>query len=368
MRNVIRSEQINHTHTTKEIYEKLYFSAFYVTSKVLEVPTNTMAPLLESYDPTSNTPLTYLDSDDENAQDNVEYKTRSLHDGSMDKNIELIVDLDSASPNVEVKSIFDYLKPDKRAFEWSNWWTHQQPAETQVVDNQKSDEIVTCNADEFVDSIMQFVICGIGCEPCGDYVAPTSNQPRKGILKKNTALSLKAATVETPRSKFPNRSLYYYNPEDDDVDDDDDDIYDSNESKEDEIPTLTRSVSFSSVDIKEFNMTLGDHPSATSGPPVMLDTEPTASRVVSLDDYEELRSHTRRKSRRQLKLSRNDRNGILVHERGFTQEQVNQACIESMKIRLQREETLQRSSLLSAFDDLFETVNSKYNIVSDVRK
>ena len=120
-----------------------------------------------------------------------------------------------------------------------------------------------------------------------------------------------------------------------------------------------RNVSFSSLEIKEFNMTLGNHPSATSGPPVMLDWDSELNkRVVNLDEYEQMRSP--RRQRRQLKLSYRDRKGILEEQRGFSTEEVNEAWAEALKIRQQRHETLRRGMVLMTLDDVVESAQRKY--------
>jgi hypothetical protein len=124
-------------------------------------------------------------------------------------------------------------------------------------------------------------------------------------------------------------------------------------------PPVARTVSWSSLEIREFNMTLGDHPSSTSGPPVMLDMKPLTERTMSLDEYERLRSP--RRKRRQLKLSYRDRKGILEQGRGFSTEEVNRAWEEALKIRQQRNETLRRGLLLMTLDDAWESAQRKYH-------
>jgi len=123
-------------------------------------------------------------------------------------------------------------------------------------------------------------------------------------------------------------------------------------------------VSFSSLEIKEFNMTLGNHPSATSGPPVMIDWDSEASkRVVGLDEYE--RDRSPRRQRRQLKLSYRDRKGILEQQRGFSTQEVNEAWAEALKIRQQRHETLRRGLVLMTVDDVVESAQRKYRRLAE---
>lgn len=123
-----------------------------------------------------------------------------------------------------------------------------------------------------------------------------------------------------------------------------------------------RSVSFDTVDIKEFPMTLGDHPSAASGPPVTLDWEKIESeRCVALDDYEA--SRTPRRSRRQLKLSLRDRKGIL--QKQFSAAEVNKAWQEARQIREQRRETIQRGMMMMFLDDMVETTNRRVGKIGE---
>jgi hypothetical protein len=166
---------------------------------------------------------------------------------------------------------------------------------------------------EFVNLLDSLLYGCVGCEPC----AGTLNRPKEGILKKGNSKGYGAQTLNG------------------------------------------RSVSFSSCDIKTFNMTLGNNPCAVSGPPVMLDwdAKPTFERVVSLDEYESSRSPRRKRS--QLKLSYRDRKGILEGQRGFTSEEVNQAWAEAIKVRQQRHETLQRGLLMNTLDDAWESAQRK---------
>jgi hypothetical protein len=128
-------------------------------------------------------------------------------------------------------------------------------------------------------------------------------------------------------------------------------------SKED---AINRTVSFTSLEIREFNMTLGDHPSAVSGPPVMLDREPASEkRIITLDEYERMRGP--RRGRKQLKLSFQQRRALLEKERGFTSMEIYEAWKEALLIRQQRQETLKRGPLLNTMDDFYESACRKFN-------
>lgn len=188
-----------------------------------------------------------------------------------------------------------------------------------VVEDDVDEEGVEAPPEYF--SLWDTLLYGcIGCDPC---VSTFVNPPKEGILKKGSSRIHGAQSLNG------------------------------------------RSVSFSSLDIKTFPMTLGNNPCATSGPPVMLDWEskPTFERVVSLDEYE--RSRSPRRTRKMLKLSYRDRKGILEGQQGFTAEEVNQAWAEAIKIRQQRHETLRRGLLLNTWDDVWESAQRKCHRVAE---
>ncbi len=128
------------------------------------------------------------------------------------------------------------------------------------------------------------------------------------------------------------------------------------------------SVKFQNVDIRNFKMTLGNHPSATTGPPVMLDGELAdpkhlARTVMALEKYEKTRPP--RRKRRQLKLTLQQRHNILVKERGFSFEEVKGAWKESLEIRKQRKETLERGLAMMKWDEVWESTCRKFNRLVD---
>jgi hypothetical protein len=123
-------------------------------------------------------------------------------------------------------------------------------------------------------------------------------------------------------------------------------------------------VQFKDVEIREFKMTLGNHPSATSGPPVMLDwAEPPSQETMDLESYESNRPP--RRNRRQLKLSLQQRHNILVKERGFTFDEVKGAWQEALEIRKQRKETLERGLALMKWDEVWESTRRKVSRLID---
>jgi hypothetical protein len=68
-------------------------------------------------------------------------------------------------------------------------------------------------------------------------------------------------------------------------------------------------VSFASLSIREYTQVLGDHPCCTVGPPVSLGWDYTEATKMNLEEYETTRP--RRRSRRDLRLSWNERRDML---------------------------------------------------------
>jgi hypothetical protein len=120
---------------------------------------------------------------------------------------------------------------------------------------------------------------------------------------------------------------------------------------------IDRQVSFAALQIREYDMTLGDHPSAKSGPPLQLDWGYSAENVVNLDDYE--RARQPRRSRKQMRLSYRDRQRVLYNEKGFTEDEVNAAWLEALTIRKQRHETVKQSDAAFKIEEAWESTQRK---------
>jgi hypothetical protein len=129
-----------------------------------------------------------------------------------------------------------------------------------------------------------------------------------------------------------------------------------------------RTVSFARLEIHEFGMTLGDHPSAVSGPPVALDydaikpEDSSGTRVISVEEYERVR--TPRRTRRNLKLSYHDKCATL-RDKGFSLQELHDAWAEAILIRKQRHETLKQTYTSMVMDDFWESAGRKYHRVLD---
>lgn len=106
---------------------------------------------------------------------------------------------------------------------------------------------------------------------------------------------------------------------------------------------IKKTVNFSRVDLNEYNMTLGNNPSVSLGPPVCLDytlahdEEQQQQHTLSIDEYESIRNGKRRKPNHyRMKISKVERLQILK------QAGVSQKEIQSVE-RLVRREKFRRN-------------------------
>jgi len=120
----------------------------------------------------------------------------------------------------------------------------------------------------------------------------------------------------------------------------------------------SRSVSFNSVQIREHEITLGDHPSSANGPPIQLGWEAKNESTFDLDKYEKNRKPLRRK-RRQLKMSFREREERLSSS-GFTMDQLKNAWMEALKVRQQRYETITRGWSATKIEEAWESACRKF--------
>lgn len=113
------------------------------------------------------------------------------------------------------------------------------------------------------------------------------------------------------------------------------------------------SVSFSNLQIREYDVTIGDNPSCSYGVPISLGWDYQETEVVPLEKYERARSNKfpRRKSR-QLVLSYNVRKYMLLKTAGYTKAELREAMEEVKRIKHERKMT----DMMLPLDEVMEGV------------
>uniref|UniRef100_A0A6U2PXV6 Uncharacterized protein n=1 Tax=Leptocylindrus danicus TaxID=163516 RepID=A0A6U2PXV6_9STRA len=112
---------------------------------------------------------------------------------------------------------------------------------------------------------------------------------------------------------------------------------------------LNKKVSFSSIEIREFNVVLGDNPCAY-GPSLSLGWNCHRNFTMEVDNYEE--SKPVRRSQKQMQLPRYVRERILM-DFGFSRREMNEAIEESTVIKKQRQQTVDRHDMIQKVKGIF---------------
>jgi hypothetical protein len=94
-------------------------------------------------------------------------------------------------------------------------------------------------------------------------------------------------------------------------------------------------VQFGSIEIREYNRIVGDHPDVRVGPPVSIGWEYATRAPVSIDEYET----TRPPYKLFLRMNSITRKNMLNNVFGYSEEEIRSAEKEVQKIRKQREVT-----------------------------
>ena len=118
-------------------------------------------------------------------------------------------------------------------------------------------------------------------------------------------------------------------------------------------------VSFSSLEMRSYNVTVGDAPTS-AGPPVSLDWEyDPNSTCYDVDYYESYRSlEAPRRSKAELLMPAYHRRDLLNKEWGYSRGQVDRAALEAKKVAEERKKTRQNLKL-QPMEEAIETTKNK---------
>lgn len=133
-------------------------------------------------------------------------------------------------------------------------------------------------------------------------------------------------------------------------------------------PSVKKSISFSTVEIREYNIVIGDNPSVSRGAPVGLGWKYVSSSPINVDEYEftrmsEGRLVTSCGARAGLMLTHLRRRSLLRYA-GFTEEEIKEAAAEARRIKAQRRSTI-KFQRLSRVQEGAESLNRKLRRMYD---
>jgi hypothetical protein len=127
------------------------------------------------------------------------------------------------------------------------------------------------------------------------------------------------------------------------------------QANSDSTTSLKRNVSFSSLEVREYNIALSDHPSCSYGPPIQLGWDYRQKEAVQVEDYEETRSQQPRRGRHELVLSYNVRRHLLLKRAGYSDQDLEEAISEVDRVKRGRTVT-QTFLVASKLDETMEQV------------
>lgn len=119
----------------------------------------------------------------------------------------------------------------------------------------------------------------------------------------------------------------------------------------------TISVNWGSVQIREYNRIVGDHPETLVGPPLTLDWHYIERQPISLDEYEEQRPE--KKVFFRLRLSSVTRKNLLKNEFGISDEEIAAAEKEIQLTRKQREASSKQGKISVSVETAFQAARRK---------
>lgn len=174
------------------------------------------------------------------------------------------------------------------------------------------------NADDISFSTPRFTSAAVA----------SSSKPLKSILRNSLTSPNNVVATDSTNDATPSSS------------DDDDDDNTAIALKTDD--TMKRVTSFSNIEIREYDVTLGDNPGGASGPPISLDWNYNDARtqIVDVDLYEEHRPP--RRNRIEMHMQSNVRSYRLLKEKGFSLKEIRKAAERTEQIRKQRSKTVRR--------------------------
>jgi hypothetical protein len=120
---------------------------------------------------------------------------------------------------------------------------------------------------------------------------------------------------------------------------------------------MKRNVSFTSLEIRSYNITLGDAPTL-NGPPISLDWDHSAPETHRIDAYEEARTD-RRRSKHEMLMPPSHRRYLLMREAGFPRGEIQKAVEEAKRVAENRRRT-RKNVKLQPVEEILESGKRKF--------
>ena len=133
----------------------------------------------------------------------------------------------------------------------------------------------------------------------------------------------------------------------------------SNQSK-------TKSVSFSNVNIREYEITIGDHPETSVGPSISLGWKYNENLSVNMNTYELIKDAKGRRDCKDLSLSRWERENLLF-EFGFSRSEIERSSAVKKPKRSRRKRTI-KMNRLTGLKKVFITGAKFHEEQRDIKK
>lgn len=122
-------------------------------------------------------------------------------------------------------------------------------------------------------------------------------------------------------------------------------------------PPIKKGVSFGQIRVREFDRTVVDNPSCSSGPPIGLDWTYYDTQPKSLEVYEHI--HGQPRNQLDLIMSREERQTTLMLDWGVTYVEIAQAVRETFKVRNQRRRSVHNIGKAQKLDTFLESAQRK---------
>jgi hypothetical protein len=163
-----------------------------------------------------------------------------------------------------------------------------------------------------------------------------TKKPAQSILKKATSMlnlpSQSNSSAFVPAPKPPSVSPFEYKSPSASTS--------SNVTNTNTTKNMKRTTSFSTLEIREYNITIGDNPGGKNGPPISLDWNYSAKNTVKMciDKYEKTRPP--RRARHEMYMSGKIRMWTLLKELGYSLRDIDSASKAADSIRKKRQKSI----------------------------